>query len=125
MDYKDWLLCMNTVIENFAFGRIVVSGTIYSNDIKIVQGKVISEWWRKRGHLVEQEDIEDILASKPDILVIGKGKLGLLKVSPMLRKFLAKTGIKLIEEKTTKAVYIFNRLSEEGKNVAAGIHTSC
>lgn len=113
------------MIENYVFGNIVVDGTSYSSDIKIVQGKVVSDWWRRRGHLVEDDDVEDILAAKPNVLVIGKGEPGLMKISSPLRELLINNSIKLIEEKTPKAIDIFNRLSKEGENVAAGFHISC
>jgi hypothetical protein len=40
------------MIEKYSFGKIVVNGVTYTNDIKIVQGRVVSEWWRKKGHSV-------------------------------------------------------------------------
>lgn len=76
------------MIEQFSFGKIIVNGVSYTSDIKIIQGKVIPEWWRKIGHRVDVDDIKDILKSKPDILVIGKGKPGLMKSSRSLRDFL-------------------------------------
>ncbi len=113
------------MIEHWVFGKIVVDGTSYSSDIKIVRGKVISDWWRRNGHLIKEDDVEDILAAHPNVLVIGKGDPGLMKISPQLRESLINSGIKLIEEKTPQAIDIFNRLSTEGKNVAAGFHISC
>jgi hypothetical protein len=113
------------MIEQYTFGNIVVNGVTYNNDIKIIQGSVVSEWWRKSGHFVEVDDIQDILKSKPDILVIGKGQPGQMKSTDTLRKFLKKCDIELIEKKTSEAVETFNRLSKKGKNVAAGFHLSC
>ena len=113
------------MIEQYAFGNVVVNGVNYNNDIKIIQGSVVSEWWRKSGHFVEVDDIQDILKSKPDILVIGKGQPGQMKSTDALRKFLKTRDIELIEEKTSEAVAAFNRLFKEGKNVAAGFHLSC
>jgi hypothetical protein len=113
------------MIEQFSFGKIIVNGVSYTSDIKIIQGKVIPEWWRKSGHRVDVDDIKDILKSKPDILVIGKGKPGLMKSSRSLRAFLKDNEIELIEEKTSKAVQTFNRLLKEGKDVSAGFHVSC
>jgi hypothetical protein len=49
------------MIEKYSFGKIVVNGVTYTNDIKIVQGRVVSDWWRKKGHSVSIEDIQDIL----------------------------------------------------------------
>ncbi|MGB9440927.1 MAG: hypothetical protein WCB15_23500, partial [Desulfobacterales bacterium] len=42
----------SAMIEKYSFGKIVVNGVTYTNDIKIVQGRVVSDWWRKKGHSV-------------------------------------------------------------------------
>lgn len=113
------------MITEFSFGRIVVNGKTYTNDIKIIDGKVISDWWRKKGHRVDIEDISDILEAKPDILVIGRGTPGLLKSTASLREYLASSHIELIEKKTPKAIAAFNQLFQGGRKVAAGFHVSC
>jgi hypothetical protein len=113
------------MIENFSFGNIVINGITYTNDIKIIQGKVISSWWRKKGHQVNIDDIQDIIAAGPDILVLGKGKPGMMKSTPSLCEFLKQKHIDLIEEKTSKAIITFNRLFKQGKNVCAGFHLTC
>ena len=79
------------MIEQYSFGNIVVNDISYINDIKIIQGKVISEWWRKRGHFVDVDDIQDILKTKPDILVLGKGSPGQMKSTETFKNFLRKT----------------------------------
>ena len=113
------------MIESFSFGNIVVNGITYTNDIKIIQGKVIPGWWRKKGHQVNIDDIQDIIAAGPDILVLGKGKPGLMKSTPSLCEFLKQKHIDLIEEKTSKAIKTFNRLFKQDKNVCAGFHLTC
>jgi hypothetical protein len=113
------------VIEQYSFGNIVVNGKTYTNDIKIIRGKVVHEWWRKSGHFVDVDDIQDILKSRPDIFVLGKGLPGQMKSTGALREFLKNNGIELIEEKTSEAVKTFNRLFEAGKNISAGFHLSC
>ena len=110
------------MIEKYSFGKIVVNGVTYTNDIKIVQGRVVSDWWRKRGHSV---DIEDILESKPSVLVIGKGQPGMMRSSRSLRRFLKKNDIELIEEKTSQAITTYNSLLQQEKEVSAGFHVSC
>lgn len=112
-------------IENFSFGRIVVDGVAYTSDIKIIGAKVIAGWWRKSGHKVEIEDMQEMIDAHPDILVIGKGDPGLMKTSASLRKLLKNNEIELIEEKTVKAVQTFNRLLQTGKAVFAGFHVGC
>ena len=59
------------MITDFSFGKIVVNGKTYTNDIKIINGRVISEWWRQSGHRVTVEDMTDIFAAKPEVVVIG------------------------------------------------------
>jgi hypothetical protein len=113
------------MIEHFSFGSIIVDGINYTNDIKIIQGKVIPTWWRKSGHRVNIDDIQDIIGAKPDILVLGKGKPGMMKSTPSLCEFLKQNNIELVEEKTSKAIKTFNRLFKQGKNVCAGFHLTC
>ena len=112
-------------IEDFSFGRIVVDGVAYTSDIKIMGGKVIAGWWRKSGHKVEIEDIQEMVDAHPEVLVIGKGDPGLMQTSESLRELLKSNEIELIEEKTVKAVQTFNRLSQTGKAVFAGFHVGC
>jgi hypothetical protein len=40
---------MVAMITEFSFGKIVVKGETYCDDIKIVNGQVISGWWRYLG----------------------------------------------------------------------------
>ena len=113
------------MITDFAFGKIVVNGKTYTNDLKIIRGQVIADWWRKSGHRVEVEAIADILESGPDTVIIGKGSPGLMQTSHHLRESLVARNIVLIEKTTANAIEVFNNLFEEGRNVAAGFHISC
>ena len=113
------------MIEDYSFGRIVINGKTYQQDVIIHQGRVLANWWRKTGHSVDPDDIREVLSAKPDILVLGKGSPGLMTASPALRKLLENQGIQLIEQATAKAVLTFNRLLAEGKNISAGFHLTC
>ena len=113
------------MITEFSFGKIVVNGKTYKNDIKIVNGQVISGWWRKNGHRVAVEDMTDVLEAEPEVVVIGKGSPGLLKSTTSLREYLAINHIQLIEKRTSKAIDVFNKLVQQGRKVAAGFHISC
>ena len=109
----------------FSFGRLVVDGQICNNDIKIVNGKLVPDWWRKSGHTVEIEDVQDIIDSDSVILVIGKGQPGYMRVTESLREHLGKNNIKLIVEQTSDAIQTFSRLMQEGKQVSGGFHLGC
>jgi len=113
------------MITKFTFGTITVGNQRYNSDIKIVNGEVVPDWWRDSGHRVDVGDILDILQNKPDIIVIGKGDPGYMKVADGLRDYAGNHGIELIAEQTPTAIQTFNRLFKEGRNVAAGFHVGC
>jgi len=102
-----------------------VSGEDFTHDLKIIRGKVVAEWWRKNGHSVSVEDIKDIIEAAPDIIVLGTGDSGMMRPDPDLVNFLHEQKIKLTAVPTAEAVDIFNRLTKEKKNIAAGFHLTC
>jgi hypothetical protein len=87
------------MITAFSFGKIEVKGQTYHDDIKILNGQVIADWWRKSGHRVDILDVADILESEPDILVLGKGSPGLMRSTAALRDYLSARKVELIEKK--------------------------
>jgi hypothetical protein len=112
-------------IGQYRFGEIEVDGKHYTGDIKIIGGSVISDWWRAQGHELTSSDIVDILSEPPEILVVGMGLPGHMKVAGELRQRLAAVGTSLIDEPTPKAVATFNRLNKSGKKVAGAFHLTC
>ena len=113
------------MITDFSFGKIAANGQIFNSDIKIIQDTLVPNWWRKSGHTVEIEDVQDVLDSDSEILVIGQGQPGYMKIADSLRERLADRNIKLIEEPTAQAIDTFNRLFEEGRRVSGGFHVGC
>jgi hypothetical protein len=113
------------MIEKYSFGRMTVDGREYRKDLKIIQGRVVSDWWRKQGHLVDAADLEDVLSAKPSILVVGMGDSGLMKPAETLRTCLAESGMELRASPTAEALKVFNRLASEGENVAGAFHLTC
>ena len=113
------------MITDFSFGRIVANGQTFNHDIKIIQGILVPEWWRKRGHSVEIEDVQDALDTKPEILVIGKGQPGYMQTAEPLKQHLVEMNVRLIEAPTAQAIETFNRLLQEGKTVCGGFHVGC
>jgi len=109
-------------IQSYSFGSIVIDGKKYTKDVIIFPDRVFSPWWRKEGHLLQMEDLEDVLAENPSYLVIGKGFSGVMDVPGELVERLEREGIKVSVAKTTEAVEIFNSL--EGRKIAA-FHLTC
>ncbi len=113
------------MIEKYGFGSMVVGGQTYKSDLKIIGDSVIPNWWRKEGHKLREEDIQDILNYEPEVLVVGTGFFGLMKIDDALRKLLEEKSIKLIAERTGKAMNAFNEAYKEAKRVAGAFHLTC
>jgi hypothetical protein len=111
------------MIESFSFGQIVIDERAYQNDVIIYPDHVREEWWRGEGHVLNKEDVEEIVACKPDILLIGTGYGG-LKVPAETARHIESKGIQLIVEKTEKICERYNELSPSQKVIAA-LHLTC
>jgi hypothetical protein len=111
-------------IEAYDFGTITVDGKTYTRDLKIIAGRIVRDWWRKEGHNLLPEDIEDILEARPGVLVVGTGHDGMMRVSRTAQNRLAEAGIELVAKRTRQAVDDFNRLVPSG-NVAFAAHLTC
>ena len=113
------------MIESYSFGSMTVLGERHRNDLKIIDKQVIGNWWRKEGHALYSEDIDDILYSAVEMLVVGTGAYGSMKVTEEAAKAIAGRGIKLVAVPTREAVSIFNNHHTVGKRVAGAFHLTC
>jgi hypothetical protein len=114
------------MIDHYTTGsHMTVRGTRYRKDLKIIHGEVMGNWWRKEGHRLAVGDIDDILTASPQILVIGTGYAGNMRVPDAVRQTLADHQIKVIAQTTANATTTFNRLTAEGKDVAGAFHLTC
>jgi len=112
------------LIDSYSFGRIVIDGKTYTSDIILYPDKVDDSWWRKSGHLLQKEDLTDIVRHNPEVLIVGTGAHGLMKVLDETKQFLKSKQIKLIAEETREACETYNELKDKGKIVAA-VHLTC
>ena len=113
------------MIEAYSAGQMTVDGKEYRRDLKIIGARVIPEWRRDTGHRVAVEDVEDILAAAPDVLVVGTGYAGNMQLERSLTSRLEEEDTKLVAQETEAAVTTFNRLRAEGKDVAGAFHLTC
>jgi len=113
------------VIDSYDFGQIVINGRRYTSDVIVFQDRVKADWWRKEGHKLCVEDIEEALKEKLDVLVVGTGYSGLVKVLSETEKYVRSMGVELIVQRTGEAYKTFNRLVQSGKRVAAALHLTC
>ncbi len=114
-------------ITSYGFGNIEIDNRRYTSDLKIINGKIKPNWWRKDGHKLHIEDITDIIEAKPKKLIVGTGYSGLMRLAGGLEEKLRKLGIEIEALPSKKAVNRFNNAVEEYgvDQVAFAIHLTC
>ena len=123
---------IETLIADLSWGNMEVSiagEKQHFKDCKVWPGGA-REWrWGETGthHSpgIQPADIEEILAQNVDAIVLTRGQLGRLGVSPEVETFLRERGVDYHIEKTKKAVTLFNELVQKGKRVGGLFHSTC
>ncbi len=112
------------MIDSFKFGKIVVDDKTYTSDLIIFPGKIKENWIRKKGHILYPGDLKDVVEYKPDLLIIGKGAYGFMKIPNETKEFLKSKYIDFMFFKTKKACEKYNEISKE-KDVVFAMHLTC
>ncbi|MFQ6076318.1 MAG: Mth938-like domain-containing protein [Candidatus Bathyarchaeia archaeon] len=116
---------MGLTINSYSFGRIVIGGSRYTSDVIVYPDRVEDGWWRKEGHQLCADDIrEAVEGGKPEVLIVGTGYMGLMRVLPEARGYLKSQGVELLIERTKRACEVFNQLSGS-RRVMAALHLTC
>jgi hypothetical protein len=111
-------------IDSYEFGRIVVDGRAYSQDIILLVDGIQDSWWRQEGHRLQIPDVAGALAAQPEVLIVGKGQPGKMQVDPELAAYLQENRIELIEVPTDQACTAYNELAGK-RRVVAALHLTC
>jgi len=106
---------------------MVIDGRRYTSDVIVFPERVIDGWWRKEGHRLYVEDLREILKHepKPEILVVGTGYYGLVKVSSEVEYTLKSRGIELVAQSTREACQTFNKSLKSSRRVVGAFHLTC
>jgi len=111
------------MIQEHKFGSFVINGRGYLGDIKILDSKV--RYWDRKSHTVSFKDIEELLATYPDVIIIGTGNSELLKVAPEIKDKIFSHRIKLYVDKNDIAVKRYNQFLLQNKKISALFHATC
>ena len=113
------------MIESFSFGVMVIDGRRITSDLIIYpNGRIQDGWWRSRGHTLIRKDIQVLVDSKPEVIIVGMGVNGQMKPEPGLDKWIPKMGIEFMAGPNEKAVAWYNQ--KIGKTeVGACFHLTC
>ena len=111
-------------IDRYEFGHMTVDGKHFTSDLILLPDRIVSDWWRKEGHGLCLEDLEEVLRQPPDVLVVGRGFSGLMTVSRQIISALEEKGMEVYVDKTSGAVEKFNQFTHE-RRVAGAFHLTC
>jgi uncharacterized protein len=59
------LVWFPSLIDCYEFGAIVINDRRYTSNIIVLPERVIDGWWRREGHGLYVEDLEEILNHEP------------------------------------------------------------
>jgi len=110
-------------LEQYSFGRIVVDGEEHTRDLIVLPERVVSDWWRRDGHSLAHEDLDDVRDELPERLILGCGAHGQLKPDPAVIEALERQGIEVVAMDTAEAVRRYGESDE--RRTAAALHLTC
>lgn len=117
-------------INSYSFGEIIIDNKQY-HQVLIIGEEVEERDWERlekefgTTHRIGEWEKEKLLSNNPEVIIIGTGHQGVLKIDPSLIDLLRKKGIEFFIALTPKAIDIYNQKIKEKRKVNALIHTTC
>lgn len=111
-------------LSGYSFGSIRANGEEHRKDLIVTPDQVIPAWWRSRGHRLQLPDMEAIFDAAPEVLIVGQGYFGRMKIDTTVIAELRRRGVELIARKTGTAVETYEQLRERHRVVVA-LHLTC
>ncbi len=114
------------------FGMIKFDGKNYSHDIVIhtddrveKRDKTGSRERYGTSHVLSAGEVEGLLDESPEIIIVGRGQSGMLKIGEDTAELLSTKNVSLVDFPTPRAIEEFNKFKKQGKKLAAIIHITC
>ena len=92
-----------------------MNGEEHRRDLIILPERVIPDWRREQGHRLSLTDLREVIEYGPDILVVGTGAGGVMKVPRDVIDELTNRGIEVVTARAGKAVLEYNKMIGEGR----------
>jgi hypothetical protein len=61
-------------IGGHGFGRVTIDGRAETRDVIALPERVVRGWWRKEGHRLVLEDLDEVLDELPERLLVGTAR---------------------------------------------------
>jgi hypothetical protein len=110
-------------LEDYSFGRIIVDGSEHRRDLIVLPDRVVADWWRKNGHSLAIDDLDEVIEELPERLILGCGHDGRLHPDPAVIEALRARGVEVEAVRTGEAVDRY-RASDPARTAAA-LHLTC
>jgi hypothetical protein len=110
-------------IEGYRFGHVLVDGREETRDVIVLPGRVVRNWWRREGHGLVLDDLEDVLDDLPERLIVGTGATGQMRPDPQTLERLRDRGVAVKVAPTDEAVRLF--AESDPARTAAALHLTC
>ena len=110
-------------IEGYGFGRVTIDGREERRDVIVLPDRVVRDWWRRDGHGLVLEDLDDVLGELPERLLVGTGAHGQLRPDPGTLEALRSRGVQVELLSTPEAVERYAEL--DPRTTAAALHLTC
>ena len=110
-------------LEGYSFGRITVDGSEQTRDLIVLPDWVLTDWWRREGHVLAMEDLDEVIDALPERLILGVGAHGRLHPDSGVIAALEHRGIAVECLRTDEAVRRYGELDE--RRTAAALHLTC
>src|ERR671930_2011648 len=91
-------------LEDYRFGRLTVDGHEHTRDLIVLPGRVVPDWWRREGHSLAMEDLDEVRDELPERLILGCGAHGQLRPDPAVLDALRDRGVEVEALPTAEAV---------------------
>jgi len=116
-------------IESTTFGSITIDGKTYNHDVIVrLSGEVVkrkkrmSKKYYGTSHILSKDEAKFVFEKGCDVIIIGSGQEGNVRLSPEAEDYFAKKGCEVLLQPTQKAIRSFNR---SAKRKIALMHVTC
>jgi hypothetical protein len=110
-------------LSDYNFGSLTVDGERHTRDLIVLPERVVRDWWRREGHSLAIEDLDEVIDELPDRLILGCGAHGRLEPPSAVLEQLRARGVEVEALRTAEAVRRYGELDPE--RTAAALHLTC
>jgi hypothetical protein len=116
-------------IDGTEFGSITIDGKTYDHDVVIrlsgdveKRRKKLSKEQYGTSHIISKAEAKSVFEDGCDLLIIGAGQDGNVRLSPEASAYFEKKGCYVIVQPTPEAIRSFNRSQEKKVGL---MHVTC